>query len=135
MQDLMHKMVGVKLIEDQEELTKRAGWYHRNKGHIEEAARALVKIEVQSASLQDGSVDFNVTGDKHTLKAVFGALRKLGYEPSKRPLEKPAASFYCSWYHPEHDCKFFLWFTSSKCTRVKVGTETKEVDIYETVCE
>ena len=135
MQDTIGKMVGAKLIEDSEALTKRAGWYHRNKVQIETVAKAFEKIEVQTARLSFEEVDIGIAGDRHTLQAVFGVFRKLGYEPSSRPGDEPSPSFSCRWNHPDLECRFWLYFTSTKCTRVKVGTETREVDLFETVCE
>lgn len=135
MHDTMGKMVGATLIKDSEALTKKAGWYHRNKHHIEEAARALHKVEVTTARLSVDEVDISIAGDRCTLKAIFTALRGLGYEPSSRPGDEPQSTFSCRWDHPDHECRFWLFFTSNKCTRVKVGTEMKEVDIYEMVCE
>lgn len=135
MTDSINKMVGVTLIEAQEKLTEKASWYHRNKGEIEEVAQAFTKINVVRAILSHKEVDLSIAGDRHTLKAAFGALRTLGYEPSSRPGDKPEPSFSCRWEHPDHDCRFWLFFSSTACTRVKVGTQTKEVDLYETVCE
>jgi hypothetical protein len=135
MHDTMSKMVGVKLIEDSEALTAKASWYHRNKTKIEEAAVALSKLEITRASLSVNEVDISIAGDRHTLNAIFAAFRGLGYEPSSRPGSEPAPSFSCRWEHPEHDCRFWLFFSSTKCTRVQIGTTTQEVGIYETVCE
>jgi hypothetical protein len=69
------------------------------------------------------------------LQAIFGIFRKLGYEPSNRPGDEPETTFSCYWEHTELETKFWLYFTSTVCTRVKVGTEMVERDIYETVCE
>jgi len=135
MHDTMSKMVGVKLIEDQETLTSKASWYHRNRPHIEEVAQALGKLEITRASLSVSEVDISIAGDRHTLNAIFAAFRGLGYEPSSRPGSEPSPSFSCRWEHPEHDCRFWLFFSSTKCTRVQIGTTTQEVGIYETVCE
>jgi hypothetical protein len=131
----MHKMVGQYLIETQDSLTKKASWYHRNKDEIEAVAQSLKKLEITRASLSTDEVDVSIAGDRHTLNAIFSAFRGRGYEPSSRPSDKPESTFSCRWEHPDHDCRFWLFFTSTKCTRVKVGTETREVDIYETVCE
>lgn len=143
MEDTMHKMIGKSLVKDSEDLIeserrvkRSASYYHRNKSQLHTVAEAFRgKIEVQSASVEDGTFDINVTGDHHVLNAVFGIFRKLGYEPSQRPGKEPAASFSCYWEHPEYEAKFWFWFTSSVCARKQIGTEMKEVPVYETVCE
>jgi hypothetical protein len=124
-----------KLVSDSEALTKQAGWYHANKVEIGRVAVGLSKIDVHNAVICGQCVDLSVTGDKHTLNAIFSAFRKLGYEPTDRPGDKPASSFSCHWEHSTEDARFWLYFSSNKCTRIKVGTETKEVPIYEIVCE
>ena len=121
--------------EQQENVQKHASWYQTNKVEIGRVAVGLKKIEVTRASVSGDCVDLSITGDKHTLNAVFAAFRKLDYEPSARPTKEHKPTFSCYWNHPVEDAKFWLYFTSGKCTRIKVGTETKEVDIYELVCE
>lgn len=125
-----------KNIQTQEaDLKEAAEWYSANQREIARVSAALVKIEVINAVVCNHCIDLSITGDKHVLKAIFGAFRKLGYEPNTRPGNKNEPTFSCYWEHPELATKFWLYFTSSKCTRVKVGTETKEIDIYETRCE
>jgi len=123
------------LVSSSEAVTRVASYYHTHKQEIERVAVAFVKIDTQSARVTDGCIDLNVTGDKHVLAACFHAFRKLGYEPSERPGPKLESSFACNWEHPQHKCKWWLYFSSTKCTRIKVGTEMREVAIYETVCE
>lgn len=123
------------LVREQETLTKTASWYHSNKAEIGRVASGLNKIEIQRATLCGQCVDLSITGDRHTLNAIFSAFRKLGYEPTDRPTDKPDPSFSCHWEHTTEDARFWLYFSSSKCTRIKVGTETREVDLYEVVCE
>ncbi len=106
---------------------------HRNR--ISEASVALAKIKIIRASVTTDCIDLHITGDRHVLGALFGAFRRLGYRPDSRPSGKVEPSFSTYFRHPEHECQFWLDFSSSQCTRVKVGTETREVDIYETVCE
>lgn len=135
MKDSVEKQIGAELIRSQEALTKSASWYHRNKPEIRRVAQAFKKVTIQIARLDGDEVDLDITGDKHTLQAIFGIFRKLGYVPSSRPANEKIASFNCYWNNPELEAKFYLRFTSNKCTRVKVGTKTQEVDIYETICE
>ena len=119
-------------VERDKQLTKDASWYHRNKNGIEEVAQALIKIDVHDAHVSGEEVDISVTGDKHVLQAVFGAFRKLGYEPSKRP-NKDDTYFYCRWTK-EGKPSFYFSFSSTVCKRVKIGTKMVEQDVYEVVC-
>lgn len=135
MKDSVQKMVGVKLAEAEEHVSKQASYYRRNKLQIIAITAALQKIEVQSASIVNDCIDLSIAGDKHTLEAVFAAFRKMGYEPDGRPDAKPQSTFSCYWDHPDFETRFWLYFSSTKCTRIKTGTEMKEVAIYETVCE
>jgi len=143
MQDSIHKMVGKALVKNSEDLieaekrTKRlASYYHRNKSTLHIVAELFKgKIKVQSATVSGDCFDLSVTGDKHVLEAIFGIFRKLGYEPDSRPGEEPATTFSCYWDHPELEARFWLYFTSTVCTRKKIGTKMVQQDIYETVCE
>jgi hypothetical protein len=133
---VLHQSIKVDLVSQQELMTERASFYHRNKHHIKEVATALKKIDLISAKLDNYKcVDISMTGDKHVLLAIFSAFRKLRYEPSERPGIKPTSSFSCYWSREGQELRFWISFSSTKCTRVKVGTETREVPIYETVCE
>lgn len=109
-------------------------YYKDNKADIRELAEALKDIPIQRASFDYASVDLGITGDYSVLKAVFAAFRKLGYEPGERP-EKAEATFSTYFEHPAKEVRFWLSFSSTLCKRVKVGTKTQEVDIYEVVCE
>jgi len=112
-------------------------YYEKHHRAIVEVCSALAKIEDKVIRTQatTGAIDLNISGDRHVLNAVFAAFRKLGYEPGTRPGKEPEPSFSTYFSHTEHDCKFWLSFTSSQCTRVKVGTKTQTIDVYETVCE
>ena len=112
-------------------------YYDKHRPAIVEVCRALAKIEDKVIRVQacGNCIDLHVSGDRHVLKAVFSAFRRLDYAPDSRPGEKPEATFSTYFNHAHHECQFWLSFASTKCTRVKVRTETREVDVYETVCE
>ena len=109
--------------------------YKSRKPEIAALAQALKKLDAKiiRATIDNYSIDLAIAGDKHDLNAVFGALRKLGYEPDGRAQEKVAS--FSTWFRQADFHNIYLSFSSTKCTRVKVGTEMKEVDVYETVCE
>jgi len=81
------------------------------------------------------AIDLSFAGDKHVLDGIFGAFRKLGYNPSSRPGQKPQSYFSCFWTNPDKQIKYWMTFTSTQCTRIKVGTKMVEQDIFETVCQ
>ena len=82
------------------------------------------------------SLDISVSGDHHAFKGTFGALSKLGYKPSKRPKEEKLSAWN-GWFYNHDGDHPIIWvtFSSTKCTRKKVGTKMVEQDIYEIVCE
>jgi len=83
-------------------------------------------------SLNDGDINFWFSGDGEKLKAVWALLRRNGYVPSERP-EPGKTSVTTFWTQAEFP-RFYMSFTSSVCKRVQVGTEMREVPIYETQC-
>jgi hypothetical protein len=109
--------------------------YEEYKDEIKHIARFLfeAEVDVQRATMC-GSLDISVCGDFTVLKGAFSALRKAGYEPKDRP---QAADPTFSTYFSKPDGEFKIWFhyTSTICTRKKIGTKMQEVAIYETVCE
>lgn len=91
-------------------------------------------VNVQHVSVDNYSFSVSVTGSKDDLAIVFNLMRREGYTPSWRPEEKQ--TYYASpWYTEDQAIKVWLNFSSTSCKRVQVGTEMKEVPVYETVCE
>ena len=81
-----------------------------------------------------GSTGYNVniTGSRADLDVMFGVLRRAGLTPDSRPVEKH--SNYSTYWRTE-GFRVWVWFTSTSCKRVQVGTKVEEVPVYETVCE
>jgi len=80
-------------------------------------------------------LDLSYSGDLEVLKAAFHAFRTLGYEPGSRPDDPKATGFTCFFTNPAHpELKWWFSFASTTCKKVKVGTEMKQVDVYETQC-
>lgn len=89
----------------------------------------IVRVEATT-----NSIDLYVAGDAAVLNTCFATFRRLQYEPTERPTENMAT--YCSWFRrKEGGCQFWFNFTGTHCKRVKVGTKTQEIDIYETICK
>lgn len=90
----------------------------------------IVRVEFD----RDRSIDIHIAGDHHVFQGVWAALRKLGYEPDARPKEEKMAAF--STYFRKTDWPMiWLNFSSTKCTRKKIGTKMVEQPVYEVVCE
>ena len=105
--------------------------------HFISIANGLIVVEKYIINLNiDGctSLDLSIAGDHHVMNGVWGALRKLGYEASSRPEEKKIASYSC-WFTKTDWPRIWFQFSSTKCTRKKIGTKMVEQPIYETVCE
>ncbi len=77
----------------------------------------------------------SLTGDVHTLTDAIRALRTGGFKASngEKP-ERKSATFTAIYKHPEAKLGILLAFSSSVCRRVKVGTKTETVDVYEVQC-
>lgn len=84
-----------------------------------------------------------VKGGEHELAAVFRVLRRHKFVTYERP--EPNATyyngiFYASPYDPNSwevhtGGSLLISFASTVCHRVKIGTKTIEVDVYETHCK
>jgi hypothetical protein len=121
------------------EKKKRKALKQYIKAHSVQLSRIASGLEVVSEYIisinLDGvaSVDVSVAGDHHVLNGMWAALRKLGYKTSTRPEEK-VAGFSGYWYKDEWPA-IWMTFSSTKCTRKKIGTKMVEQPVYEVVCE
>jgi hypothetical protein len=72
-------------------------------------------------------------GDVDKMVDAIRALKAAGFEPAEKPDRK--SSSYCTyWRKSECPVAVLFSFTSSVCRRVKVGTRTETVDVYEIEC-
>jgi len=80
------------------------------------------------------SFDLLLTGNKQDLEAVWGLLRKAGFECKDKRPEQSTPS-WSGWFRKDgHEGAVYLSFTSTVCRRVVVGTKMEEVPIYEVNC-
>lgn len=93
---------------------------------------ALQRLGLEPSLSNDINLSF--TGDAHKLASVVRLLRTAGFTTNAdRP--KKGDTGWCAYYaHPDCETRVWLYFTSSVCRRVKVGTKTVEQDIYEVQC-
>lgn len=97
--------------------------------------RALQKLEIEPTLEQVASyLTVSFTGDSHKLSAVVRILRTNGFSTTADP-PKPGNNEWYAYYRSEKsNVPVWLYFTSSICRRVKIGTKMVEQDVYETVC-
>ncbi len=97
---------------------------------FEPIADSIIRVDIDS-----DCIDVNITGDLETLTGAFRAFRSLGYEADAKPGIDLFTGFSTWFRHPDKKVLFWLSFSSSKCTRTQIGTETQEVPVYEITCE
>lgn len=121
-------------VRDMEQAARdRQEYLTEHSANIDAMLETLPQDKIIRVCMDASCVDVSISGDFETLKAVFHAFRTAGYEFDSRPDEKTmnySAFLYC-----DEKPTFWLSFSSTVCKRVKVGTEMKELDIYEVVCE
>jgi hypothetical protein len=115
------------------ETSTTLGWWAKNHDQYDGLLDKLVNAGFQ-VSLSNSGIDISGSGDKAMLILAFKLLRAEGYTPSRRPEAKDT---YFSTYMRHDDLdRRSIWFTfsSTVCKRVQVGTEMKEVAVYEVQC-
>lgn len=95
---------------------------------------AAAGIHIQHVYADTDSYNVNVTGSRADLDIMFGLLRRAGLTPLTRPKEKES-EYSTKWYTENYNFRIWIFFASTSCKRVQVGTKTQEVPVYETVCE
>lgn len=123
----------LRLAEQTEQVNKTLATFEETVKALPTLFRGLEDLNIEPKFVVDSSwmlIQFN--GDGAKLADVWGLLRRHGYNTSMRP-EKNATAFYSFW---ERDgfAKLFMYFTSTVCQLVQVGTETVEKPIYEVRC-
>ena len=113
------------------ELKERINEYIRVADGLEVIQEWLVSLRIDDSS----HLDISVAGDHNVMKGLYSALRKLGYDTTDRPEEEKIPGYSNWWRHKDHHVQLWVAFTSTKCTRKKVGTKMVEQPVYEIVCE
>ncbi len=110
------------------------GAVKRDGKRVATICKALQKasVNITHVSIDSTGYNVNITGSRADLDVMFGVLRRAGLTPDSRPVEKH--SNYSTYWRTE-GFRVWVWFTSTSCKRVQVGTKVEEVPVYETVCE
>lgn len=77
-------------------------------------------------------ISFNFAGDGLKLGKVWGELRRAGFSCSSRP--KKGDTQFSGWFEQDGYATISVYFTSTMCRRVQVGTQIVQQPIYETIC-
>lgn len=95
---------------------------------------AMTKAGIEPG-FQDGYIRAHFAGDAHKLANIVRILRTAGFDThAGRP--KPGDTEWSAFYtHPNCSTQLWLYFTSSICKRVQVGTKFVEQPVFETRCE
>lgn len=117
---------------------------HREvKKYFEQAQAALKDFPALFLQMEEMDIDLrfdpdlklicaNFSGDGPRLGKVWGELRRAGFGCDTRP--KKGDTQFNGWFTQEGYPTVSIYFTSTLCKRVQVGTQTVEQPIYETIC-
>jgi hypothetical protein len=123
----------LRLVEKSQQSVKNAKSFRQTVTALPDLFRAFEALDIEPIFCLDNThITLRFTGDGDRLKQVWGLLRRHGYNTNTRP--KKGDTEFCAFWQCEGYAELFMYFTSSLCRRVQVGTEMKEVPIYETQC-
>jgi hypothetical protein len=123
-----------KLADEYQTLQAKQGAFHLSKAYLLPVLEKLAALGADPSVYNESFVYASVTGDVHKLTDAIRALRTGGFTSTEKPA-RGEPSFTAYYTHPEGNMKILLAFSSSVCRRVKVGTKTETVDVYELRCE
>lgn len=86
---------------------------------------------------KDGCINLSFDGDSERLQRVWKELRIAGFKPGRQAPVEPASTFSTYWTHIEKDegyAEVWMYFSSSVCHMVQVGTKMVEQPVYEVQC-
>lgn len=96
---------------------------------------AKLKVAGYDVELTLSGLEAKGTGGRETLLAGMKALYAEGYRPYRKPSAKE--TWYGTFFHKEgEESARSIWFnfSSNVCQRVQVGTEMREMPVYEIQC-
>ena len=113
-----------------------SGVIKRDNAKVKSILKTLANagINIQYLWADTDSYNVNITGSRADLDIMFGLLRRAGLTPLMRPKEKEL-NYGTKWSTEDRSFRIWIFFASTSCKRVQVGTKTEEVPVYETVCE
>jgi hypothetical protein len=121
------------LAEDLKRLSDSLVLWGRVRKVLDPITDALGALDIET-TFEGHYLHVSFTGDKHRLADVVRILRTNGLSTANEPPEPNSSSWSAWYYHDDSEIAAFVYFTSSVCRRVQVGTRTEEVPVYETRC-
>lgn len=79
-------------------------------------------------------IDLSFAGDAHRLASVVRILRTAGFTTDAARPKQGDTQWVAYYAHPDCSTRVWLFFTSSVCKRIKVGTKMVEQDVFEVQC-
>lgn len=123
----------LRLLERSQQVSRNAKLFQQTVKGCSDLFRRFEELDIDPGFALDNEwISLSFTGDGEKLKTVWAALRRHGFNTTSRP-KKGDTEFNAFW-RKEGYADIFMLFTSALCRRVQVGTEMKEVPIYETQC-
>lgn len=123
----------LRLVEQSQKTAKNAKAFRLTVGTFPKLFRTFEELDLNVAfNLDNEYLNLSFAGDGEKLKTVWGHMRRAGYNTSTRPAKGDTT---CNaFWHLKGFADIFMMSSSTMCRRVQVGTEMKEVPIYETQC-
>lgn len=106
-------------------------WWESNKASYKDLIDKLESLGYE-ANLSSTGLDISGTGGKDKLVGAFRAFRAAGFNATSRPDAK--TTYFSSFFYHDELNKIWFSFSSDVCKRVQIGTEFKEVPVYEVQC-
>lgn len=129
---VMDDPIEISLAEQALTLAKSRQRWNSIKDFYRPIINALQRLGVEPSLSSD--IDIRFAGDAHRLAAVVRILRTSGFNTYTERPKQGDTSWSAFFEHPDCGTKVYLYFSSSVCRRVKVGTKMVEQDVYETQC-
>ena len=126
-------MIDISLAEQQLALAKKRLLWDRHKATLLPIITALTKQGIEPNYKED-DISIQFTGDAAKLRDAMDVIVAADFS-TQSAAPKLGDTMWYGWFTREY-CPIKLWvhFTSSVCTRKKIGTKMVEQDVYETIC-
>jgi hypothetical protein len=128
----MDDPIEILLAEQALALAKQRQKWNSIKDFYRPIINALLRLGVEPSLSSE--IDVRFAGDAHKLASVVRILRTSGFNTDAARPKQGDTSWSAFYTHPDCGTKLYLYFSSSVCKRVKVGTKMVEQDVYETQC-
>ena len=112
---------------------KTKEYFAEHRDSIISLLEVLKDVNIIRCVMDTGSLDITVSGDKAMVKLIWNKPRTVGYVTELNPAENEVN--FSGWWYMDDQPRIWLSFSSTVCKRVKVGTKTQVIDVFEVVCE